>query len=92
MTDLPAAAVTAAAKAIVSRHLAAAHWANCDSDAHRAALMIDAMADATSALEAAAPHITAAATAAERARACQIAASYLDGSVLREFADEVGGW
>jgi hypothetical protein len=37
-------------------------------------------------LEAAAPHIAA----TERARICRIAASYLVGNVLREFAAEVG--
>jgi DNA (cytosine-5)-methyltransferase 1 len=54
VTAIPPEAVTAAAERIVNRRLAATHWADADSKAHRAVLMLGAVADATEALEAAA--------------------------------------
>ena len=74
MTDLPPEAVTAALDALKERSAMTGRGAEA------------ARWHAIVALEAAAPHIAA----PERKRACRIAANYLDGNVLREFADEVG--
>jgi hypothetical protein len=56
VTGLASAAVTAAAERIVDRRMRVMHWGNAGLETHRAALMAEALADATAALEAAAPH------------------------------------
>jgi len=54
---VPGEAVKAAAEAIVDRRMRIRHWANSGLEAHRAMLMVEALPDATVALEAAAPAI-----------------------------------
>jgi hypothetical protein len=56
---VPPEAVTAAAEAIVDRRMRNVHWSNSGLETHRAALMLDALPDATVALDAAAPAIRA---------------------------------
>ena len=56
---VPAEIITAAAERIVDRRMRAQHWHAAGLEAHRAALMIEALPDATAALEAVASLLTA---------------------------------